>query len=617
MDSFVTMSDIARIANVTRQAVTNWRSRTALLPFPSAAGVVGGVEQFDRDEVLDWLEATGRGLNDDARLDAPAVAVPDDLRVEDAVVMLALRAGMSEDVAPLTAAERIDLARELDPTDSYILAEVTELATDDALAEYVDGLLEASYGASDALDRLFASRAAQGSRGLTGDAVALVQELADACRTFLGPDGVAVELHLDPRDHGIATRFGTAGPQSARAARRVHAIDGVEIASSAGPLVKVVSVAGLDDGAALDAAGDVAVELDTGQIAIVIGPASALCDRLRGDLYEARKSALEMGSSDYGCALVASFKLPRGLWREAHRQSLGVWVLRGAAAIEAALVADLSGESVDASELAADLLGALEQTGARSYRYCRALRYVAVWTGDTVVPPGIGAQPMGSFDAMAAYDRLVGATIVTREPIPGFDVSTAREGTPSLSSSRSLGELVETGAIRRQSGSRIADEDLDAYGSVRVITADGGAPRWIDRLVEAERYRSAVHTEPGDVVFSTNPPRAIVDETGGAIVASPSRILRPDPARAGIGPRALAAAIDRMQGSSEWKTWLIPRFPADQVQRVEEALSAVDEHLVEMRKHEAAAAALITSLIQGVAAGSVTLEAPDTEKKAG
>ena len=28
MDSFVTMSDIARIANVTRQAVTNWRSRT-------------------------------------------------------------------------------------------------------------------------------------------------------------------------------------------------------------------------------------------------------------------------------------------------------------------------------------------------------------------------------------------------------------------------------------------------------------------------------------------------------------------------------------------------------------------------------------------------------------
>ncbi len=617
MDSFVTMSDIARIAHVTRQAVTNWRSRPTHLPFPSAARDVAGVEQFDRDEVLDWLEATGRGLNNDARLDAPGVAVPDDLRVEDAVVMLALRASMTEDLAPLTAVERIDLARELDPTDSYLLAEVTEIAADDALAEYVDGLLEASYGASDALDRLFASRAAHGARGLTADAVALVQELVDACRTFLGPDGVAVELHLDPRDRGIAIGFEAAGPQSARAARRVHAIDGVEIAPSAGPLVKVVSVAGLDDVASLDAAGDVAVELDAGQIAIVIGPASALCDRLRGDLYEARKSALEMGSSEYGCALVASFKLPRGLWRQAHRQSLGMWVLRGATAVGAAVVADLSGESVDASELAADLLGALEQTGGRSYRYGRALRYAAIWTGDTVVPPGIGAQHLGSFDAGTAYDRVVSATIVTREAIPGFDLPAVRGGTLSPSSSRSLGDLVEAGAIRRQSGSRIADEDLDPAGSVRVITAEGGAPSWIDRLVEADRYRSAVHTEPGDVVFSMNPPRAVVDETGGAIVASPSRILRPDPARAGTGPRALAAAINRLQDSSEWKTWLIPRFPADQIQRVEEALNAVDEHLAEIRKHEAAAADLITSLIQGVAAGSVTLAVPDTEKKAG
>ena len=40
--------------------------------------------------------------------------------------MLALRASMTEDVAPLTARERIDLAREVDPTDSYLLAEVTE-----------------------------------------------------------------------------------------------------------------------------------------------------------------------------------------------------------------------------------------------------------------------------------------------------------------------------------------------------------------------------------------------------------------------------------------------------------------------------------------------------------
>ena len=90
MESLVTMSDIARIASVTRQAVTNWRSRTASIPFPSPKSVVANVEHFDRDEVIDWLEATGRGLNASARLDAPAVAVPAGLAVEDAAVLLAL-----------------------------------------------------------------------------------------------------------------------------------------------------------------------------------------------------------------------------------------------------------------------------------------------------------------------------------------------------------------------------------------------------------------------------------------------------------------------------------------------------------------------------------------------
>ena len=138
-----------------------------------------------------------------------------------------------------------------------------------------------------------------------------------------------------------------------------------------------------------------------------------------------------------------------------------------------------------------------------------------------------------------------------------------------------------------------------------------------DRLVEARRYHSAGHTEQGDVVFSVNPPRAIVDEVGGSIVAFPSRILRPDAARAGIGPRALAAAINRVGGNAEWRTWQIPLFPAAQVQRVEDAIAGATEHLAEVRKREAATADLVTSLIQGVSAGSVILEEPNPEKKAG
>lgn len=617
MASLVTMAEIARIAGVSRQAVTNWRSRSSVVPFPSPTPAMNGIEQFDREEVVDWLEATGRGLNEDARLDAPAVAVPEGLAVDDAVVMLALRSGAAQDIGPLTPDERRALARKLDPDDRYLLAEVTPLAADDALAAYIDELLAASYGATDALDRLHASRAAQGSRGLSAAAVVIIRQLVEACRTFLGSDGVAIELHVDPLDRHVADGFEVAGPLSDRVAIRCHAIDGIPLGLAETPLVKVASLAGLGDADALEAAGDIAVELDADQIAVVVGPASALCDRLRGDLYDTRKAALEMGSKEYGSALCAGFKLPRGLWREAHRQSLGIWVLRGATIANGAVVADVSGETVDAVELSADLHGALEQTGARSYRYGRALPYAAVWTGDTVVPPGIGAQPSRLVDSASAYDRLVSSTLVTRESIPGVDLSVARSGSPSVGIARSLGELIEAGVIRRQSGSRIAPEDADPTGSLRILTADGSAEGWIDRLVAAARYNSAVLTEPGDVVFSTNPPRAMVDELGGAIVATPSRILRLNPTRAGLGPRALAAAINGLGENSEWKTWSVPTFPLSQIQRVEDVLGDVDDYLVRVRKHEVAARGLVASLIQGVAAGSVILDEPDTRKKAG
>ena len=261
------MSDIARIASVTRQAVTNWRSRSASIPFPSPKSVVANVEHFDLDEVIDWLEATGRGLSASARLDAPAVAVPAGLDVQDAVVLLALRASVGQDLAPLGAHQRIALAREVDPDDTFLLNEVIRLSTADDLADYVDGLHEASYGPSDALDRLYMTRAARGARGLTAAAVSLLQQLAEVCRTFLGPDGVAVELRLDPQARSVATGFESASPNSERAALRLHAIDGRQVESISGPLVKVISLAGLDDRATLDAADDIAVDLDAGQIA--------------------------------------------------------------------------------------------------------------------------------------------------------------------------------------------------------------------------------------------------------------------------------------------------------------------------------------------------------------
>jgi hypothetical protein len=616
----ITMPEIARLANVTRQAVTNWRSRPASSPFPASVKVLDGVEQFDRDEILDWLDETGRGNNSEARLDAPAVTTPTNLDVDLAVVLLALRARVAHDIGPLSAEQRIALAEEVDPHDRYLLAEVRDAAADDIVAAYVDGLLEAAYGPADALSRLYATRSARGSRGLAPELVTLLQSIADVCRTFLGPDDVAIELRLDPRARQIAAGFQSVmyAPSADRAMLRHLIIDGLAVGDGDGPRVCVVSLADSDDPEALRLADEVALELGVGQVAVIVGPASALCDRLTGDLYDDRRKTIEMGTSG-SCALIAAFKLPRGLWRDAHRQNLGLWVLRAGVTATGVLVADLSGRAIDNAELADDVLGALEQTGARSYRYGRVLSYNETWTRDTVVVPGIGAASPISAKTRSALDRVVEATLVTREPIGVLDVPVSGRRTTTRPAPRSLGELVETGTIKIHSGCRISTEHLDPDGSVRVLSGDPAAPEGrIDALVAADHYSHAVRTEPGDVVFTASPvPRALVDEDGGSRVASPSRILRVDPPRASIGPRALAAAINQMAASTEWKTWLVPEIPRAQIQRLEDAFGGVLVHLAAVRRHEEAATNIITNLIQGVAEGSVALGSPTTERKAG
>jgi hypothetical protein len=424
---------------------------------------------------------------------------------------------------------------------------------------------------------------------------------------------------MDPRARQIAAGFGsiTCANNADRALLRHLAIDGLTVDDIANCLVRVVSVVEHEDSEALRLADEVALELGAGQIAVIVGPASALCDRLVGDLYCDRRRTIEMGVAG-SCALIAAFRLPRGLWREAHRQSLGMWVLQGGAVANGVLVADLSGRPIDNSELADDILGALEQTGARAYRYGRFVPYNDVWTRDTVVVPGIGAAPPVSLAARSPFDGVVEATLMTRETISGLDVPALGGRATTRLTPRSLGELVDTRSVKLQNGSRIADENLDPNGSVRVLSAEPQvAQRWIDPLVAADHYPHANRTEPGDVVFTASPPAAIVDEEGGSLVASPSRILRVDAIRARIGPRALAGSINDMVTSTEWRTWLIPEVPLAQHQPLEDALGEVRAYVAELRRHEDAATTIITNLIQGVAEGSVALGSFATERKAG
>ena len=81
----------------------------------------------------------------------------------------------------------------------------------------------------------------------------------------------------------------------------------------------------------------------------------------------------------------------------------------------------------------------------------------------------------------------------------------------------------------------------------------------LDPFDASRKYPRAARTDPGDVIFVEKPhPRAWVDTTGGALVASPAKIIRLRET-AEFGPRVLATVINEMgTAGSEWQTWSRP-----------------------------------------------------------
>jgi hypothetical protein len=152
---------------------------------------------------------------------------------------------------------------------------------------------------------------------------------------------------------------------------------------------------------------------------------------------------------------------------------------------------------------------------------------------------------------------------------------------------------------------------------VPVLSADGRTDGLrLDPFDAARVYGRSTRTEPGDVVFIDRPrPVAVVDPHGGALVASPSRILRLLPG-APVGPHALAALINELApAGTDWQTWAVPNLPLAAAEALDAALAAASDHLRTLRAHEQAMHNLIRNLIDGVAAGAVTIDT--TTPKAG
>ncbi|MGQ4618103.1 hypothetical protein [Nocardia sp. R7R-8] len=624
----LTLQDIADLAKVRRAVVSMWRNRPIVrgqeMPFPAPVEEIAGIARYRRADVVDYLDRTGRGNNAEHRLDAAAVAVPDGVGLEELVTLLCLRqlVGDLDQAAPQDCVER---AREVDPDDELLAREVADLRITPQVLDFIEELVSSSYGGADALAKLESSRVGRelATRDLTSAAVSLLRTVVETCRLTLDPEGAqlvstgdAPGLVLALADNAIEIQaLGDTPP--ARGLRRRMAIREMDQATGLGPRVWLVSVVGENPVEALERVDDVLVGLGPGEIAVVLGAAAVLCDAIpragaRSNNPEGKRAdTLRIGG------LAAALRLPRGMWKEAHRQALGVWVFCGGADIDRPVVADLGTvlpADLDHDALAADIAAAIgdgSDRAARAYRYGRVCKRGDILAGHAVVPPGIGAVRMRAPEAAGELNRVYAATLLTSVAPGSFDV-TASAGNGGLQVLyRSLGELADRKALRMLTGNKIAPRDTDERGTVGVLSADGSTDHLRLDPFDAQRlYHRARRTEPGDVVFSEHPPRARVDEVGGNLVASPSRILRLT-TDAGIGPRALAALINELPAHQrEWKSWNVPRLGEDERERLESVLADAAAYEAQLRARLAAVAELRRALIEGVGAGTVRLAAP-------
>ncbi len=606
----LTLQDVADLAKVQRSVVSMWRKRPMVrgvsIPFPAPVATVDGLARFSRDDVVDWLTRTGRGNNSEHRYDAPAAAAPDDAGLEDVVTLLCWHVLTGQELTGTPHAEMVQSADEFDPEDSLLATEIRELRVSDGVLAYVDDLVEASHGAADALQRVQSGRLKRREqlRELTDDAVKLLRCMVEAAVVHLEDDRVVLRAEGSPMVLDVAEACELDVVSNDRALRRRAVIRGIHVRETAvSKCVSAMSLVGLDIADTLDGVDDAVLELPPGDVAILIGSAAALSDELAGPMQNRRAGALRVGN------LVAAVRLPRGLWREAHRQSLAVWVCVGGAEAQP-WVADLGAvEHIELTDVAADIAGALGQTDARAFRYARRTQLSGVLAGAAVVPRGVRAVRLRGRDEAEHVRRVHRATLVTTTPLPMLDVLvTSAPGRIHLAH-RSLHELHSGKRLFLKRGRRIDVSHGSTEGTVRVLPKEVVGTLALDPFDAEAKYPRATRTEPGDVIFVEKPrPRAWVDPAGGAMVACPARIIRLAES-AEVGPLVLAALINETAyPGSEWRTWTVPVLPRAEAERLEAALAEAEAYERQASSRVAAARELKTALINGVAAGALTLD---------
>ncbi len=628
----LSLAQIADLAHVKREVVTMWRNRPlAGHPFPGkdSAG------RFDATEMIEYLEATGRGNNPDARVDlALQTVMASDVDADQLRALLALVAARSISQAPLSALDAedlLDLVDDIDADDEWLWSELEHVDVE-GLAPMADSLVDAAWNLADAHDRLveaIASREPDDRRpgpDLLSLLTVLTKALLEPGSCLVDVAGTAsdvvAELLRDEDLPEIPLVLPVCGgtPRLARQRLEVRDLHPRVVATDDdwGLAPRSVALVWLPRGpqAAFDLLEELSLNLADDTLAVVLGPAAVLVDELASD--ERRDALVRDG------LVHTVVRLPQGLLRHGVRGHLGLWLMSRGDRAEVH-VGDVSSRRLGAHDLQAlldDLVAAARADRRRAYEFLHRTSLPALLTARSLVSLGhtIPAEVAPSAgDEAARIHRLVASLA---EPFTNpTDALTPRVATHGARPATvALGEASRALAVRVLSGTRLDDVDALPSGSTRVWTADSlrtGRPATsVDLLSLTRLAPKAVLTQPDDVVFCpVGSPSAVVDAVGGAAVLYPARVLRVSKT-ASLSPRAIAATIGALPaGSGSWRGWQVPVASARAAG--EDTLRLLDEWEQQLTDRQNVVDELRQVVIRSVLSGAVevTRTSPEIDEK--
>ncbi|MCZ4103370.1 N-6 DNA methylase [Streptomyces sp. H39-C1] len=693
------MSDIAALAQVKRPVVSTWRRRHA--DFPAVVAESAGRPLFDGGQVTDWLTATGLGNADptELRSETALFGIKAQARrfgaqqlVEVVGSLLCLRkldghplANVVSD-SDVTAADNdrelwaavLARAGRMDAEDEFVLRELRSVdAAAAPLARLAENLVEAAYDERGAYEWLIASRSRLGLDSLAADALApelqgLFTQLTDLgsrlehgrSLTLADPNArvgdllVALLREADDSER-ITVLAADPDERLARIVRRRLLLAGVdELALDvqtghdleerlADPDLIVTQLPyrpgeGRSVLAALEGVERIADLLGSGSTALVLGPADALVDALRGTEESQLRSALLRSK-----IVEAVIALPGGVlpYRPGYRPAL--WILTRDPVPSAegkVLLADISAELLSESvrtQLAEDVLlwraEGFRALDGHDPRYGRVVDIADLDRafGGPLTPP---APPASAILSRTVTERpaLIAEAEAHLERAEAHARSYGDEHGPyhggilrrigRMPRRTTLGALIAEGRVVKLQGNRLDENHLVGDGHHTVlgpeeITGGGGVgARRMDRLVLAAKYDRVALTEPADVVYTLVPRLGLyVDYEGFSVVAFPARVLRVIRGTVRpLTPRVLAALLGAARNTGRSPSavrparrieeYQLPDLDPDDVERFDVLLAETERREALLRAQADALAEARRLTVAGLADGTLTLD---------